>query len=392
MLTLETLDFLASDNGAQLLARLAGENLAESRTLALLTALRKTYTAEQAGAALEMARLRLKATEKFGADAARLFFTRDALEQASDLRIRHYRAQTVGELRVVDAGCGIGADSLAFAQHGADVLGLDLDPVRIAIARYNASALNLPARFEVADIRNGLPDGYDLIFFDPARRDDRGKRIYDVEKYHPPLSIVRTWNVPRKMVKISPGVELEQLISFGGTVEFISADGDLKEAVLHLGGTEAVYQYFATLITDDDVFHWLRETEPETRPMSEPRLWLIEPDAALLRAGLVQDFAASIDAYQLDQTIAYLTADEKPASVWARVWEIVDWMPFNLKKLRAYLREKNVGQVTVKKRGSPITPEELISQLKLKGGTESRTLALTRHEGQPIIIICHDRA
>jgi hypothetical protein len=65
-------------------------------------------------------------------------------------------------------------------------------------------------------------------------------------------------------------------------------------------------------------------------------------------------------------------------------------MPFNLKKLRAYLREHDVASVTVKKRGSPITPEELIQGLKLKGGQHSRTLVLTRHAGNPLVLICED--
>jgi hypothetical protein len=64
-------------------------------------------------------------------------------------------------------------------------------------------------------------------------------------------------------------------------------------------------------------------------------------------------------------------------------------MPFNLKKLRAYLRERNVGAVTVKKRGTAVTPEVLIPQLKLKGD-ESRTLVLTRCRSKQVVIICQD--
>ena len=78
------IQFLSSDIGSQLLTRLASEDLSESTTLRLLITLRKDYSAEQARAALEMARLRLKAVDKFGTDANALFFTRDALEQASD--------------------------------------------------------------------------------------------------------------------------------------------------------------------------------------------------------------------------------------------------------------------------------------------------------------------
>ena len=79
----------------------------------------------------------------------------------------------------------------------------------------------------------------------------------------------------------------------------------------------------------------------------------------------------------------------KPDSPWVRSWKIIDWMPFNLKKLRAYLRERNVGTVTVKKRGTAVTPEELIAKLKLNGNG-SRTIVLTRCRGEHIVMVCDD--
>lgn len=393
-MNLADLDFLTSNEGEALLNRLSQDDLSDANTLKLLTHLRKDYPADQAAAALETARLRLKAVDKFGADAHKLFFTRDALEQASDPRIRHYRARKItGD--VLDVCCGIGSDALAFAAQGAQVLGLDIDLLRVTIARHNAAALNLSARFEAADVRGGIPTNYDLIFYDPARRSE-GKRIYDVEQYIPPLSLVKQWreNSPasRIMVKLSPGVDLDQLRPYSGEVEFISVDGDLKEAVLHLHAAHPVSPNpTATLITTKSVYHWQRESEPQPRPLSPPRTWLIEPDPALIRAGLVQDAAAVFDGVQLDETIAYFTCDSLPPSLWVRAWRILDWMPFNLKKLRAHLRENNVGRITVKKRGSPLTPEQLMAHLKLKGGSEARTLVLTRYQDDPIVIVCEEQ-
>ncbi|MCU0512589.1 MAG: hypothetical protein MUE40_08445 [Anaerolineae bacterium] len=104
----------------------------------------------------------------------------------------------------------------------------------------------------------------------------------------------------------------------------------------------------------------------------------------------MQDAAAAWDATLLDESIAYLTTDAPPATPWARAWRILGWLPFHLKKLRHTLRAQQVGHITVKKRGSPITPEALIAQLGLTTGPESRTLVLTRLRGQPIVLICAD--
>lgn len=387
MLTLETLDFLTSDAGGRLLETLAAQDLSANHTLTLLTRLRKTHPADHAAAALETARLRQRAVEKFGADASRLFFTADALEQASDPLIRAYRAQAAPE-SVLDIGCGIGADSLAFAAQGARVTGMDLDPLRVALAQANADALGLDARFRVGDAREPLPVDAALRFFDPARRDASGRRLNHVESYQPPLSTITGWGQRPIMVKLSPAVDLTQLEPYGGAVTFFSSGGDLKEAVLHLHSDHSGLE--AVLLTPESAHVWRRTGDaPVERALSAPRGWLLEPDAALLRAGLVQDVAHALEAYQLDATIAYLTSDARPDTPWARAWQIEAWMPFNVKKLRAYLRERGVGTLTVKKRGSPLTPEQLISQVKPKGDA-SRTLVLTRHQGAPIVIICAD--
>lgn len=382
------LHFLTSDAGEQLLAQLASEDLSEKNALALITQLRKTYTREQASAALSLARVRHKAVAKFGDQAAKLYFTDAALQQASHPLIRAYRAAAYG--RVLDVCCGIGADSLAFAAAGAAVLGLDIDPVRVQMAQLNAQALGLRAQFEVADVRQGLPAGaYDLVFFDPARRDVRGRRLFNVEHYQPPLSLVREWEAQRIMAKLSPGVDLAQLETFGGGVEFISVNGNLKEAVLHIGSGLAQPQ--ATLLTGDEVYHWRREGYEPDVPIREPHGWLVEPDPAIIRAGLVRDMAAMHDGAMLDETIAYFTTARDPQDLWTRAWRIRDWMPFNLKRLRAHLQANGIGTLTMKKRGFPMTPDELIPRLKLKDG-DSATLVLTRHANKAIVLICDDIA
>jgi hypothetical protein len=95
-----------------------------------------------------------------------------------------------------------------------------------------------------------------------------------------------------------------------------------------------------------------------------------------------------LGACQLDPDIAYLTSSEHERTPFARAWEIVDWFPFGLKRLRAYLREQTVGRVTVKKRGSPIQPDALIHDLRLEGD-EERVVFLTHLRGRPIVVICY---
>ncbi len=141
-----------------------------------------------------------------------------------------------------------------------------------------------------------------MIFFDPARRDANGKRIFDVERYMPPLSIIRDWYANRIMVKLSPGVDLTQLqphIENGASISFVSVDGELKEAILSIDVSLAVNQYRAVFLSHHTHFPqalvYAREVDSvTTAPISEPRGWLVEPDPAIIRAGLVADLALEL--------------------------------------------------------------------------------------------------
>lgn len=392
--TLPDVAFLRSQRGAALLARLANADLSDAALLKLIPDLRRDHTPDETSAAIETAQLRRRAVAKFGADAARLLFTDDALQQASDPLVRAWRAQGWAGA-TVDAGCSIGTDALAFARAGHPVTGVDVDEVRVAMANHNAAVLGLAdrARFVVGDVTAApLPPG-DALFYDPARRDARGKRIYDVERYIPPLSLVHGW--ARRFVtvaaKLSPGVALDQLRGYAASVTFVSVDGELKEAELRLG-VASRFETRALRLTADGVTHtYHADARLEAPPTAPPRAWLCEPDPAIIRAGYVAPLAAELGGAQLDTHIAYFTTDTPPHSPWVRGWQVLDWMPFNLKVLRAYLRARDVGMVTVKKRGSPLTPEDLTRKLKLRGSA-SRTLVLTRHNDAPIVVICADYA
>lgn len=347
--------------------------------------LAKRFPRELARAALETAILRREAAVKFP-QAEKMYFTREALEQASSWEVAEYRAARYGEFdHVLDLGCSIGSDTLALSQV-TQTMGIDRDPLRLAMAQQNAEALNVSPGFIQADLHH-LPIHLSLTsgaaFFDPSRRKDH-RRAFSVGDYSPPLSIIEAWlpDLPALGVKVSPGVDNSEIEEYDCEVEFISLKRELKEAVLWFGPLKTAHRR-ATLLPGP---HTLTAEKIPESLLSPPKAYLYEPDPAVLRAGLVTVVGAQLDAAQLDPQIAYLTSDTLTETPFARVWAVEDWIPFQLKRLRAYLRERNVGQVTVKKRGSPLVPEELIRDLRLEG-EEEKTLFLTQMEGKAIVVI-----
>jgi hypothetical protein len=388
---LETFDRLLSPSGQAALRDAEALAPREVDFLAHFTALSRQHPPDLARAALETAILRLEAQAKFP-HAARMYFTRPALEQATSHEVAAYRAERFKPFsHTADLGCSIGGDSLALAEH-TFTLGLDLDPLRLRMAQANLESSGLSGRvaFAQADLSSGLPFPPDpnlALFFDPARR-SQGRRIFSVADYHPHLASVLEWlpNHPALGVKISPGVKLDELAPYAAAeLEFISLKGELKEGVLWFGPLRRAARR-ATVLPGPFSFS-VDDIPTQKLPLSEPQAYLYEPDPSILRAGLVAPLGEQIRASQLDPEIAYLTADHITASPFTRVWKVLDWFPFQLKRLRAYLRAANVGRVTVKKRGSPLQPEALIQDLRLEGEDE-RVIVLTQLRGRPIVIIC----
>jgi hypothetical protein len=365
--------------------------------LSHFTQLQRIYPTELARSALEIAILRLEATEKFPS-ADRMYFTRQALEQASGAPVAAYRAQRFSSfIRLIDLGCSIGSDTLAMAQAQAlnkaqrvPIIGIDRDLLRLEMARVNLTAFDCrDAQFLAADLAQPLPFHLDStfgLFFDPARRESTGERIHSVDAYHPPLRVIGGWleRCSNLGVKLSPGVNLSELAGYNAEIEFISYKSELKEAVLWFGPLNSATRR-ATLLPGSQTLAADPGAETEIH-LDQPRAYLYEPDPAVLRAGLVRNLANQLGLFQLDPEIAYLTDDRLVPTPFARAWRVEAWFPFNLKRLRSELRARDVGEVVVKKRGSPLQPEWLIQALRLKG-SQSILVFLTQLKGKPIVIL-----
>ncbi|MGI5469389.1 class I SAM-dependent methyltransferase [Streptomyces sp. CA-132043] len=383
---LDAFHALLSDEGRTLLAGLRDHDPAQE--LATATRLRREHPAELVSAALGQARLRQRAVAKFGAeDAYRMFFTPNGVEQSTRRTVAVHRAARLAALgvrSVADLCCGIGGDAIAYARAGISVLAVDRDPLTAEVARANAEALGLADLIEVrcADVTEIDTSPYDAVFVDPARRGGRG-RIFGPEAYSPPLSwaIEAARKAPRAALKIAPGIPHEA-IPEDAAAEWISDGGDVKEAVLWFG-TEPGSVRATLLPSGASLSTTAPLPDPPVRPVGR---YLYEPDGAVIRAHLVAEAAAELDGGLIDETIAYVTADELRPTPYAAAYEITDELPFNLKKLKSLLREREIGVLTVKKRGSAVEPEEIRRKVRLRG-PNAATVLLTRVAGAPTMLV-----
>lgn len=343
------------------------------------------HDARLVASVLTQARLRRRAREKFGPFASGMLFTDDGLQQATRLRVAAHHAdrfRAADARAIADLGCGIGADALAFASLGFDVLAVDADEVTAAIASHNLAA------FENATVRHARAESVDLgevdaVWFDPARRDGsvrdaRGaRRLHDPAAWSPPLDFAfgaaRTHAIG---VKLGPGIDHDVLPADAET-QWVSVDGDLVEATVWAGGTEREGVHRSALVIGAGADEISSTGPADDEPVGALGEVLYEPDAAVIRARLIGDVARSIGARMLAPDIAWMTADEVVPTPFATAFAVRDVLPLQVAKLSRELRARGIGRLEIKKRGVDLDPASLRSQLKLKGD-ESATLICTR--------------
>ena len=370
---------LSGPAGAAALA--AAAELANREPLAAAAALRRAGIApDVAAAALTQAELRRRAVGKFGGDAARLLFTRAGLEQATRgvvARRRAARLSEAGVRAVADLGCGIGADSLAFAQAGLRVLAIESDPATAEIARANSAALGLAGAVEVrcADATTVDLSRVDAAFCDPARRAG-DRRRFDPHAYSPPWSFVveLAARVPQTVLKVAPGID-HDLIPDGAEAEWVSEDGDVVEAALWCGPLAGPSRRRATIIHNAAEYGLVGDGH-QRAPVGPIGPVMYAPDGAVVRSHLVAEFAATVGGHLADPRIAYVFADSAAHTPLAACFDRLEPVPFATKRLRAALRERGIGRLEILKRGVGVEPDALRRELRLSGDREASLILL----------------
>lgn len=377
------------------------------------TALRKQgWPPETVASVLTQLKLRKQARTKFGPFAARMLFTDAGLQQATRLpaAARHaQRFRTSGVTRVVDLGCGLGADALAFASAGLDVTAVEADETTAAAATVNlhpfpeAQVVHTTAEEFVAahvpgdaSVESGLG-----LWLDPARRDS-SSRVWDPEAFSPPLSFavaLASTGIPLG-VKLGPGIP-HHLIPNDCEAEWVSVDGNLVEVVLWFNaaarpgvrrsatvlrssGNDPLEVTTAELSSPSDFGAGLA---PEPAGPDGLTGLLCEPDPAVIRAELVAELCNESGGHLLDEKIAYFCCPEpqaldSPAASMGRLYRVEEVMDFNVKTLNRWVKSHDITSVEIMKRGVDVIPETLRRQIlpgsRRQGSSRHALIVITR--------------
>ena len=392
-------------------------------SLAAGTRLRRLAGPGVAAAALQQAALRQRAVAKFGAAAATMFFTRDGLEQATRPAVADQHAQrflAAGVRRVVDLGCGIGADALAFVRAGLEVVAVERDPDTAAVAAANlagcAELICADAEEVAADL---LTTGVGA-FCDPARRTLGGARggsppgtstargrVWRVTDFTPSWSLVTGLLDGRRTagVKLGPALP-HDLVPPDAEAEWLTDSGDTVEVGLWAGpgsmpGRRSALVRATAMRSEpvedpstgsgriDIEGSWHRlVTDPtaDPLPVREVGGYLYEPVGAVLRSGGLAQLGPILGAGLLDPHLAYLTADTARTTPFATGYAVRDRLPFDRRALRRWLTERQVGRLEIKQRGTTVDPARFRRELRPEG-PNAATFVVSRTPAGAVVLV-----
>jgi len=381
MIDADTCEWLVGDGGRAWLARAAELTGTAVQRAARL---RRELSAERTAAVLGQLELRERARAKFLA-ADRLFFQAVPLEQATDQAIAEYKARRFDRFdRVSDLCCGIGGDLMSLATKS-QTIGLDRDPAVTVFAQANLNALGRPGQVATMDF---TPEAVaaDAWHIDPDRR-PAGRRTTHLEIHEPRPDLIEQLFArhPHGAIKLAPATDLPLAWSTAAEREWISRAGECKQQVVWFGDlSQGAGQVRATLLAralDTPADRAVLATVAGPPSMELPHAaaigrYVLEPDAAVLAADLAGHLAKQHSLAAITPGIAYLTGDYAVADPALACFEVLESMPYRPARLAAWLKERHIGRLEIKKRGVTEDPAKVRKLLRVDGDNAATILLL----------------
>lgn len=332
-----------------------------------------------------------------------------SLEQCTSQYIAQYKASFIEGLlgsgfKMADITGGMGVDCFFISRSASQVYYNEMSSDLCDCARANFKALGRPEikiSCGTAEeyVANMAPDSLDLIYLDPARRGDAGRKLVSISDCQPDTEALQddllriSANV---MVKLSPMLDITRALTelkHVSHVFIIGLEGECKEITLLMQrGFEAEPTITAVDIkadgTPESAVSSAKSTDnalplPIANPEQlQPGTYISEPSAPYMKSALFRTIAAQTGTALLHPDTHLFWSKEKPENFPGRTFQLEGIIPFDKRSLSALTKT----QANLSVRNFPESAPQLQSRLKLRDGGPRYLIATTLSDSRRLLL------
>lgn len=310
------------------------------------------------------------------------------LEQSSSEKTALYKSATLKGNKFIDLTSGFGIDAYYLSQNFDDITLIEQNTELLEIVEHNWKILGRQAKFinsKLEDFLNENQEHFDVIYLDPARRDQNKNKVFLLEDLSPDILEIqeKLQSVSSLVViKLSPLIDLKYLISvLPGIVriDIIALKNDVKEIVVFLSNenTGKVFCNCVNLDGNEAAFTYtFGDEETAQAEYSEPEKYIYIPNNAVLKAGVFNLISQKFGLKKLHPNSHLYTSGEKIDNFPGRIFEMVMIDSKSIKKK---------GQFNIISKNYPLKPEEIKKKYGLKDGGDQYLIFTQSKKGKIIL-------
>ena len=331
---------------------------------------------------------------------------------------------SLGKINFLDMTGGFGVDfSYIAAQLGVKSMYVERQAHLCEAAKENFERLGL----KNATVKNGdgveilhrLEKPLQLIFIDPARRDDAGNKVVSLQDCTPDVTLLQDEMLEKSefvVIKLSPMLDWHRAVSelkHVREVHVVSVGNECKELLLVLSAAskgapsleerEESKNLEVYCVNDNQVMSYEEGEESlveiasesfwnafigknEAQEKESTPLYLYEPNASLMKAGCFGEISSRYGVKMVSKNSHLFIGDKPMDDFPGRSFHVKAISSFNKKELKRQIL--GITKANISTRNFPLSVVELRKRLKLKDGGDTYLFATTLSDESHVLFIC----
>lgn len=310
------------------------------------------------------------------------------LEQASSEKTALYKSEILKGEKFIDLTCGFGIDAYYLSRSFRKVILVEQNAELLALVEHNWNVLERNAAFINQRLEDFLMDNqeyFDVMYLDPARRDQQKNKVFLLEDLSPDVLAVQNRLLAASeqvVIKLSPLIDLKYLVSVLPAIfrmDVIAVKNDVKEVVIFLSGKRnaGIACRCVNLESGETDFTFAFGDEDKAgKRYGEPEKFVYIPNNAVLKSGAFHLVAEKFGLKKLHPNTHLYTSDSIAEGFPGRVLE--------MEIIEAKQIKKN-GRFNIISRNYPLKPEEVKKKYQLTDGGEDYLIFTQSKKGKIIL-------